>query len=288
MKRITTVVLFAFSSTIFPMQENKQKWDGEYYEKNSSPQYTAAVKLVDTLNLSQYLSIVEIGCGSGAVSAAIARKAPGARVFGVDISESQISAACKKYDRDNLMFIVADAQNELPVPQKIGLAFSSATLLWIQNKIGLFNTIHERLKVGGDIVFKTTNKLDSSHPLNLTLMRLALNEKWKPLVRALSTQPQHYPLTHAEAIELLPLSKWQKVHVIDDPIVNFFDSKEAFARWIRGWMGGMPAVATLDAETTEALSNDFASEYVQLDGVRNAEGKILYTLPGLLIKAQKK
>lgn len=53
--------------------------------------------------------IVDLGCGSGALSARLAALAPGARVTGVDIDPQAVALAREKYPLPNLSFEVGDA-----------------------------------------------------------------------------------------------------------------------------------------------------------------------------------
>lgn len=53
--------------------------------------------------------ILDLGCGSGALSARMAALAPGARVVGIDIDADTITQATASYDLPNLRFQVGDA-----------------------------------------------------------------------------------------------------------------------------------------------------------------------------------
>ena len=56
--------------------------------------------------------VLDIGCGGGSVAFSIAET--GAMVTGIDIDESLIQTARRRYDRTNLSFIVGDVTKALP------------------------------------------------------------------------------------------------------------------------------------------------------------------------------
>ena len=137
------------------------------------------------------------------------------------------------------------------------------------------------------MVLKTTMPLGETHPLNRTLMALAKHLKWQLLVKAYASQPQHYPLSIDDARKLFGDCRWRRVAVSARSIINTFATKEDFAQWMLGWMGAMPAIATLEKARQQEVSDDFAEEYIKLPEVINKEGSIVYEIPGILIDAVK-
>lgn len=284
------LIAFVLTSSVFAMEPGSQKWDGDYYQKNSSPQFKSAVELLRTLDLSKCQTIVDIGCGSGEVTDAITQMAPHARVVGIDASESMIKKAKESHAANSrLSFEVVDAQDESHTffkEPRFDLAFSSAALLWMANKQAVFNNIHRMLNTNGRVVAKTTQPLPQQHPLILTLGALA-RTKWLSFVQTYQKQKQHFPMSITDAKQIIDEEKWTAVDFQDRQIVNKYDSEQELADWMKGWMGAMPAVAALSSDTQNALNKDFTSTYVTMPGTKE-EGKIIYSLPGLLIQASKK
>lgn len=68
-------------------------------------------QLLDAIRPLGGRRIVDIGCGAGELSLALARERPSAKVIGLDISADLIAVARERAaNRDNLEFTVADAQ----------------------------------------------------------------------------------------------------------------------------------------------------------------------------------
>lgn len=284
------IVLIATSS-IFAMDSTQQKWDGTYYKRNSSPQFLSALKLLQTEDLSSCKHIVDIGCGSGDVTQLITVMAPLAHAVGSDASESMIQKAKETYAHNTrLSFERVDAQDESHAffkEARFDLAFSSAALLWMANKQAVFNNIHRMLKAGGRMLVKTTQPLAPNHPLMHTLGTLAKNPKWLPFVRAYQSQPQHFPLSKEAAQKMISHDHWTEISFEESSIVNRFETEADLGKWMKGWMGALPAFKLLSPDQQTELNTEFVSIYAQIPGTRG-DGKILYTLPGLIIRTTKK
>lgn len=58
-------------------------------------------------NISSGDNVLDIGCGNGFLASAVSRKAK--KVFGIDISEKNIALAKKRFQEENVEYIVGDA-----------------------------------------------------------------------------------------------------------------------------------------------------------------------------------
>lgn len=63
-------------------------------------------------NVNENDTVLDIGCGNGALTYDLAKKAK--KVVGIDLSEKNISIAKRKYSRDNIEYIHGDALTDLP------------------------------------------------------------------------------------------------------------------------------------------------------------------------------
>lgn len=69
-------------------------------------------RLLDTIRQFGGRYILDIGCGAGEVSLALARERPSSRVIGLDISPDLVAIARERGENhDNLEFVIADAQD---------------------------------------------------------------------------------------------------------------------------------------------------------------------------------
>lgn len=102
------------------------RWDAEGYRDRFSFVSSYGEGLLELIDLRKDMRVVDLGCGNGRLTKELARC--GARVLGIDSSESQIEIARQTYP--DLSFELADAASfEAPEPQEV--VFSNAMLHWV-------------------------------------------------------------------------------------------------------------------------------------------------------------
>ena len=74
---------------------NSKHWNGDEYQRISLPQYQINLQFLNEHTFSKTASILDIGCGDGGTTGAIAQKAPEGYILGIDASNSMIDAAKK-------------------------------------------------------------------------------------------------------------------------------------------------------------------------------------------------
>ena len=88
-------------------------WQPEEYCLHSFVQNDAAKQLLQYVQLKGDEQILDVGCGDGKITAAIAKHVPRGHVTGIDISQDMISFARKAFPKrshPNLTFLAQDAQ----------------------------------------------------------------------------------------------------------------------------------------------------------------------------------
>jgi 2-polyprenyl-3-methyl-5-hydroxy-6-metoxy-1,4-benzoquinol methylase len=102
------------------------------------------------------LSVLDVGCGSGSITADIAQRTNG-QVVGIDFSEHLIELAQKNYEHiPNLGFEVANI-NDYVSPKKIDLVIAARTLQWVNNPTEVVQKMVSLLKKGGKISINDYN-----------------------------------------------------------------------------------------------------------------------------------
>src|SRR6202043_2259805 len=109
------------------LKERQAEWDANLYDAKHAFVWKYGADLVPLLAPQPGERILDIGCGTGHLTAQIAES--GARLVGVDRSPEMVKAARKVYP--NLQFEVADAR-ALRFHNEFDAVFSNATLHWIQ------------------------------------------------------------------------------------------------------------------------------------------------------------
>ena len=123
------------------------KWDAGLYDAKHAFVWEKARGLLEWLAPREGERILDVGCGTGQLSAEIA--ASGARVVGVDRSPDMVTEARKKFPA--LHFEVCDAR-ALPFQEEFDAVFSNAALHWIPQAEQVVAGISRSLKFGGRFI----------------------------------------------------------------------------------------------------------------------------------------
>ncbi len=125
----------------------QKKWDAELYDARHAFVWEKAKGLVELLAPKPGERILDLGCGTGALTAEIA--ACGAEVFGIDRSADMIAEARMKFPA--LRYEVLDAR-ELSFAGEFDAVFSNAVLHWIREPERVIAGVKKALRPGGRFV----------------------------------------------------------------------------------------------------------------------------------------
>jgi trans-aconitate methyltransferase len=125
-------------------------WDAARYHRVSDPQRSWGLRVLERLDPQPSERILDIGCGTGRLTAEILNVAPAARVTALDRSANMLAEARRSAD-PRMMFVRADA-TRLPFTGGFDAVFSTATFHWVADHLTLFGEIHRVLRSGGRLV----------------------------------------------------------------------------------------------------------------------------------------
>ncbi|MBT9315429.1 class I SAM-dependent methyltransferase [Leptothoe spongobia] len=125
----------------------QQPWDTDRYQNQHSFVWHYGTALMDLLNPQPGEQILDLGCGTGQLTQALAET--GAAVHGLDADVAMVATAQEKYP--HLSFAVADARN-FQVTQSVDSIFSNAVLHWVKPPEQAVQAIANALKPGGKFV----------------------------------------------------------------------------------------------------------------------------------------
>lgn len=127
------------------------RWNASDYARHSAGQEQWARELIARAAFSPDDRVLDIGCGDGRITAAIARLVPQGRVLGIDLSSDMVQHAAGHYparDYPNLAFEQADAR-DLRFDRAFTFIFSNAVLHWIRDHRPVVAGIARALAPGG-------------------------------------------------------------------------------------------------------------------------------------------
>ncbi|MBK5220215.1 MAG: methyltransferase domain-containing protein [Thermoleophilia bacterium] len=132
------------------MNSSAREWDADTYDAVSDPQFSWGMEVLERLQLRGDELAVDAGCGSGRVTAELAKRLPDGRLIAVDGSEAMVAKARERLG-DEATYLVADLA-ELELAEQVDLVFSTATFHWILDHDRLFGRLQAALRPGGRLV----------------------------------------------------------------------------------------------------------------------------------------
>jgi trans-aconitate 2-methyltransferase len=197
--------------------------------------------------------VVDLGCGSGQLTALLAQRWPGAQVEGIDSSPEMIAAAPAG---ERLAFSVGDVAEWDPTG--VDVIVSNATLQWVPTHRELIGRWAAALPPGGWLAFQVPGNFGSfSH----TLMRsLAESRRWASSLVGI--------LRHDDAVgtpeeyALLMLAAGLRVDVWSTTYVHQLTGPDAVLEWVRG-TGLRPIMQALPPESYALFEAEYAEQLWQ-------------------------
>jgi trans-aconitate 2-methyltransferase len=125
------------------------RWDSALYEDRHSFVWKAGAALLDLLDPKPGEKILDVGSGTGNLTAQIAER--GAEVLGIDASVSMVAQARQNFPK--LKFALADARS-FSLEDEFDAVFSNAALHWVREAEEAVKCIAAALKPGGRFVME--------------------------------------------------------------------------------------------------------------------------------------
>ena len=125
-------------------------WNAESYQRVSAPLEAMGREVLDRLELRGDERVLDAGCGTGRVTAALLERLPRGEVVAVDGSPAMVAEAKERLG-PRVDARVADL-TELVLSPPVDAILSTATFHWIADHDRLFERLFAALKPGGRIV----------------------------------------------------------------------------------------------------------------------------------------
>ena len=258
-------------------------WDARDYARNSRIQEEFGRKHLDALDLSGSEAVLDIGCGDGRLTAALAQKVPRGRVVGIDSSPDMIAAARQTQQslHPNLGFETIDA-TALPFHGEFDLVFSTSALHWVKDHLAVLRGIRRALKSHGKL-YLTFAARDTLGGLQEVLDAVIREPAWSAHFQGFETPfgfygPEEYGVWLDQCgfnVERLELLHRDVAHA----------GREGFEGWLR--TTGMPYAERIEPDRRPIFLREVIDRYLEKSPTDGA-GAIHVPMVNLLVKAQRR
>ena len=280
------LLIFLCSSLATIAMERAPQWDGDTYDEHAIPQYEIALHYLKKIALAPNATILDIGCGSGKITHAIAQMPSISSVHGIDLSESMIQTASRKYgQKENLIFSIADAQH-LTYEDQFTNIVSFNCLHWVKDKLAVFNGIRNALQKDGSFFVSMCAKQNRSEQLRASIIgNLIKSPEWECL-KNVNVHEQVHVVTKEELERLVGHVGFKNVLVTEEDSQTLFKNKKELATWMAAWIQGFLNLSNMTEINQEALVHDVVEVYTTIMPVAD-DGSIPYPMPQLIVQGTK-
>lgn len=252
-------------------------WDPTLYRRFSSDRDRPFFDLIARIDPSQELAperVVDLGCGEGSLTAALADRWPGADIVGVD-SSAEMTAAASAHAGHRLSFETGDLREwiEHTPAGSVDVIVSNAALQWVPGHLDLVPGLLSRLRPGGWLAIQVPGNHDA--PSHRLLRYLATSEPYAPhtgdiAARPILPDPTDYLAVAAPVSDHSDVWESTYQHVLpgEDPVFT----------WISG-TGARPVLQALPADLREQFEQTYRSHLRQAYPSQDYGGAQMTVLP---------
>lgn len=221
-------------------------WDPAQYEKFKREREQPFEDLLALGELRPGLAIVDLGCGTGELTARLAERASGSRTIGVDSSASMLAKA-RKLERPGLAFVQGTIEDWSPAAPA-DLLFSHAALQWVDEHGPLFRRLAAHVAPGGQLLVQMpSNHGHVSHEL---MRGLASEARWREKLGGfVRSSPVRSVDFYAETLHAAGL---ERPTVLEKVYGHVLPDADAVLEWMKG-TALVPYLERLDATGAESF-----------------------------------
>ncbi|MFK4087036.1 methyltransferase domain-containing protein [Kribbella sp. NPDC020789] len=231
-------------------------WSPEQYGTFADERGRPFADLVGRVRADEVKTVVDLGCGPGALTATLRDIWPAATIVGLDSSPQMLEAA-QQYADDHLSFELADVRDWQAPEGSIDVIVTNATLQWVPEQLDLLPGFVKALRPGGWLAIQIPGNGDA--PSHAILRELAAKDPYAEFARERSTRPD-IPGA-ADYVDVLS-AEGCVVDAWETTYFHLLQGDNAVLEWVKG-TGARPVLQSLPDE----LRKEFEAEY----GARLAE-----------------
>lgn len=225
------------------------QWDPQQYDRFADERGRPFFDLVRQIGATAPQTVLDVGCGSGELTATLRTRWSDATVSGVDSSAEMIAAG---QDVAGVQLTVGRAQDVSAAG--VDVLVSNAVLQWVPEHLDLLPRWAGELRPSGWLAFQVPANFDA--PSHRLMREVAGTPRWRArLDGVLRAAPVESPTSYLDLLAGLGLSvdAWQTDYL------HVLPGEDAVLAWVRG-TGLRPVLAALDA----GQAAEFEAEYAEL------------------------
>ena len=238
-------------------------WDPATYLRYADERGRPFLDLVGRIGATEPSSVVDLGCGTGSLTALLEQRWPDAAVTGVDSSPEMVAAGTPG---SGVEMVVGDLRTWRPAAP-VDVLVSNAALQWVPGHLELLPDLVATVAPGGWFAFQVPGNFDApSHALR---RRLAQDSRFAAYLDGVAEPHAFGPEVYLQSLLALgcEMDAWETtyLHLLEGPDPVF--------DWVVG-TGAGPTLAALPIELRREFETDLRQE-LRAAYPRTAHGTVL-------------
>jgi trans-aconitate 2-methyltransferase len=256
-------------------------WNPVQYLRFDKERSQPCRDLAARIDVADPRTMIDLGCGPGNSTQALAQRWPQAELAGLDSSPQMIEQARRDFPKIRWLLGDITSWSAGPGPS-FDVIFSNAALQWVPDHAMIYPQVMNRVAPGGAFAVQVPYNFDA--PPNLAARALAASAAWRDRFPK-DGVPQWHVHDAAWYYDLLsPYAS--RIDLWETEYIHVLPDVEAIAEWYKG-SGLRPY---LDVLPDPAEQHYFVAEY--LKSIRasyppRADGRVLFPFRRLLFVAYK-
>jgi trans-aconitate 2-methyltransferase len=252
-------------------------WNPAQYEKFRDERMQPFFDLVALIQPAPNMRVIDLGCGTGELTAMLAERLPGASVEGVDSSPAMLDQAVRRASER-----VRFAQRDIAAIDDFSaydLVFSNAALQWVPDNEGLMHRLFSSLRPGGQVAIQVPK--NEAHPSHSQAEQVARDLPYRELL--------HGYVRRTEALELERYATLLYEHSFEQQVCiekiygHGLASTDDVVEWVKG-----TSLAAYLTRLEEPHRSQFEAEYRRrLSAAIGARSPYFYPFRRLLFWGRK-
>lgn len=198
-------------------------WNPDCYQLFKKERFQPFDDLSRLIRHREGISVVDLGCGTGELTARLAERLPRSDVLGIDSSAEMLLHA-EQYAREGLRFELGEIAE---VDGEWDLVFSHAAIHWVEDHPSLIKRLFDLVRPLGQLAVQLPS--NHTHPTHTLITEVASEE---PFRGALGGWSRPSPvLSIDEYAELLYDAGAEGIVVFEKVYPHLLESSDALADW---------------------------------------------------------
>lgn len=220
-------------------------WDPVRYLEFADERSRPFVDLLSQVHARDPKLVVDLGCGSGQLTASLAERWPGAQIVGLDSSPEMITRAAE-FASPRVRFQLQDLRDWQP-GVNVDVIISNSTLQWVPEHRALLPDLISSLTPAGWLAFQVPGNFDE--PSHRLLRQLSADTRYASMLADVSWPAAGDAASYLDDLADLgcTVDAWETTYL------HVLSGLNPVFRWISG-TGARPAL--------QALPDDHRAEFV--------------------------